>query len=270
MPELPEVEHARRQLRAWLVGERLVDVGARPGPPLRQTTPTALARLRGHVLRRVDRRGKHLALRFDGDLGLYLHLGMTGKLVRRAPGESAPRFSKVVFTTASAEVHFCDSRRFGRVRLLTAKRLAALPELAALGPDAWDELPRVAALHALLAKQRRPLTFALLDQRLLAGLGNLHAVEALWRARLSPLARTEALTRAQVKALRAGIRASLAYGLKELEAEAGDTHYVEEGGDNPFFVYGRAGQKCRRCGATIARIVQAQRSTYYCPGCQRG
>ena len=221
----------------------------------------------------MERKGKHLALFFsggDGDLGLYLHLGMTGKLVLREPGESAPRFSKVAFQTKKAEVHFCDARRFGRVRLLSAKALEKLPDLAALGPDARDALPSVAALHALLSRRRQPLKIALLDQTLLAGLGNIHAVEALWRARLSPRARTNELKRSQVKALRAGIRASLALGIREMEAEEGDTHYVEEGGENPFNVYGREGEKCRRCGARIAKIAQGGRSTYYCPSCQRG
>jgi formamidopyrimidine-DNA glycosylase len=267
VPELPEVEHARQQLLHWLRGRKLLEVTARPGSPLRRTTPKQLAALRGRTLRRVDRTGKHLALSFDGDRGLYLHLGMTGKLVRRAPDAESPRFSKVCFRIEGAEVHFCDSRRFGRVRLLKGSELRALPEIAALGPDAWNAPPRVGELRALLVKVRRPIKVALLDQTLLAGLGNLHAVEALWRAKLSPFARADRLTTAQVGALHKAIHTTLAFGLAKMEAIRGDTTYVEEGAANPFFVYDREGKPCRRKGSrrlsgrpTIARSASASRS----------
>ena len=118
---------------------------------------------------------------------------------------------------------------------------------------------------------KRPLKVALLDQTLLAGLGNIHDVAALWRARLSPFVRADTLTATQVGALRAAIHTTLTYGLAQMGKVQGDTHYVEEGGENPFFVYDRLGQACRhRDGGKIARTTQAQRSTYYCPVCQGG
>ncbi len=272
MPELPEVEFARRQLEGWLTGRRLVEVTAHPGTPLRQTKPRDLARLAGHRLQAVTRTGKHLALRFDGGLGVHLHLGMTGKIVRRERGSPAPRFSKVCFRTAHHEVHFCDSRRFGRFRLLSTKALHELPELRALGPDAWRELPDASQLGELLSRGRRELKVALLDQSVLAGLGNIHAVEALWRARLSPFLRSNALTPAQLLRLRKGLHDSLAFAMRHLEVDpvAGDVRYVEEGAANRFAVYDREGKPCRRKDRTpIKRVVQAQRSTYYCPFCQR-
>ena len=272
MPELPEVDLARRQLEGWLKGRRLVEVTAHPGTPLWQTKPRDLARLEGHRLQAVTRHGKHLALRFDRGLGVHLHLGMTGKVVRRRRGSPEPRFSKVRFRLAREEVHFCDARRFGRFRLLSAKALGELPELRALGPDAWQDLPSVAELRELLSRGRRELKVALLDQSLLAGLGNIHAAEALWRARLSPFIRTNALTIKQVRRLRKGIHDSLAFAMRHLEVDpvAGDVLYVEEGAPNPFAVYDREGKPCRRKDRTpIKRVVQAQRSTFYCPYCQR-
>jgi len=273
MPELPEVDLARRQIERWLVGRRIVEVTARPGTPLRQTRPQDLARLKGRKLRSVTRTGKHLALRFDGGLGVHLHLGMTGKIVHRRRGAPEPRFSKVCFRLAREEVHFCDSRRFGSFRLLSARALDELPEVCALGPDAWLALPPAADLGKRLARGRRELKVALLDQKILAGLGNIHAAEALWRAKLSPFIRCNALRPAQLRALRKGIHQSLAFAMRHLEVDPvdGDVLYVEEGAPNPFAVYDREGKPCwRRDRTPIRRVVQAQRSTFYCPYCQRG
>jgi formamidopyrimidine-DNA glycosylase len=271
MPELPEVDLARRQLEHWLKGRKIVEVTAHPGTPLRQTKPRDLIRLRSHKLQSVTRLGKHLALRFDRGLGVHLHLGMTGKVVHRARGAPEPRFSKVCFRLARSEVHFCDARRFGRFRLLSAKALDELPELRALGPDAWLDPPSAVELGRHLSRGRRELKVALLDQSLLAGLGNIHVVEALWRAKLSPFLRANALAAAQLRGLRKGIHDSLAYAMTHLDLDpvAGDVRYVEEGAPNPFKVYDREGQPCRRKDRTpIKRVVQAQRSTFYCPYCQ--
>jgi formamidopyrimidine-DNA glycosylase len=276
MPELPEVDYARRQLERWLEGRKIVEVTARAGSPLRETRPKDLERLVGRTLREVTRTGKHLALRFaggsGGELGVHLHLGMTGKIVHRAAGESEPRFSKVRFRLGDGEVHFCDSRRFGRFRLLKADALDRLAEVEALGPDAWKALPEAQELGERLARSRRALKVVLLDQAMLAGLGNIHAVEALWRAKLSPFVRANALKPKQLAALRRGIHESLAFAMKNMEIDAldGDVLYVEEGAANRFAVYDRAGKPCRRKDhAPIKRVVQAQRSTYYCPFCQR-
>jgi formamidopyrimidine-DNA glycosylase len=272
MPELPEVDFARRQLERGLKGRKILTVTAHPGTPLRKTRPSDLQKLNGRMLRSVSRTGKHLALQFTGGLGVHLHLGMTGKVVHRKPGAPEPRFSKVCFRLSHGEVHFCDSRRFGRFQLLPADELEALPELRALGPDAWNELPAPGALGERLAHTRRQLKVVLLDQTVLAGLGNIHAVEALWRARLSPFLRADALKPKQLASLRRGIHESLAFALNHMDVDPveGDVRYVEEGAVNRFAVYDRERQPCRRKDHTpIERVVQAQRSTYYCPFCQR-
>ncbi len=248
MPELPEVDLARRQLERWLAGRKIVEVSAHPGTPLRQTKPRDLIRLQGHKLQSVTRRGKHLGLRFDRGLAVHLHLGMTGKIVCRERGAPEPRFSKVCFRLARSEVHFCDSRRFGRFRLLSTKALDELPELRALGPDAWLDPPSAVELGRRLSRGRRQLKVALLDQTVVAGLGNIHVVEALWRARLSPLVRANTLNARELEALRKGIHDSLAYAMSHLDLDpvVGDVRYVEEGAPNRFKVYDREGEPCRR------------------------
>jgi formamidopyrimidine-DNA glycosylase len=166
-------------------------------------------------------------------------------------------------------VHYDDPRMFGRLRLVPAARFDRVPEVAALGPDPVRDGIAAASLAAALAACRRPVKVALLDQGLLAGIGNIHAAEACWRARLDPRRRSDRLTPREVAALVRGLRATLRFALSKLDGP--DIEYIEEGGDNPFHAYGREGSRCRHpgCGGAIRRIVQAQRSTYYCPGCQR-
>jgi formamidopyrimidine-DNA glycosylase len=273
VPELPEVDHTRRQIEAWWLGRRLRQVEAAAGTPLRATSPADLRNLEGCTLRRVRRLGKHLVLEFSGKggaQGLHLHLGMSGKLVRRRLGDPAPPFSKVVFGLADRALHFCDARRFGAVQLQPLADLWQLPALAQLGPDAWTAPPTPAWLLARLARVSRPLKVALLDQKLIAGLGNIQVSECLWRARISPFTAACALEAREVAALLRAIRATLAFTLRGLDAlgDDADIHYVEEGAASGFKVSGREGLPCRRDGTRIRRAVQAARSTFDCPACQ--
>jgi formamidopyrimidine-DNA glycosylase len=146
---------------------------------------------------------------------------------------------------------------------------STVAEVAALGPDPLRDGIDAGALARGLAATRRPVKVALLDQGLLAGVGNIHAAEACWRARLDPRRRADRLARPEVAALARGLRATFRFALAKLDGP--DIEYIEEGGDNPFHVYGREGARCRHpgCGGAIRRIVQAQRSTYFCPRCQR-
>jgi formamidopyrimidine-DNA glycosylase len=273
MPELPEVEIARRDLVRWLGGRRILSASATPGKPLRgKTNPSAVARLTGHTLRAIDRRGKHLLWTLDGDVGIHQHLGMTGKLVWRATGDpDEPPFSRVRLAVKGGTVHFQDARRFGRFEVVPAAKLSELPEVRELGPDALDALPAANDLAAALGSPRRPIKLALMDQTAIAGLGNIHAAEVLYRAKISPLAKLGTLTARRLGALRRAIQDSLRDAIEEELPEGdGDIRYVEEGGPNPFRVYGREGEPCKRKDRTpIVRITQGGRSTYYCPYCQR-
>ena len=276
MPELPEVEANRRHLRAWARGRRIVEVAAPPDArEMGGLGPRAFVeRLRGRTVLEVDRRGKWILCALSGGAGLGLHLGMTGKITRARPGAAAgagtPRFVRASFRLDDgSRIDFVDARRFGR--LLAAARLdelACRPEIAAIGPDALGELT-APQLAAGLARTGRSVKEAILDQRIAAGVGNLYATEALWHARLHPAtpARVVAAERAVVRRLLAGIRRALRHGLRTY-AGAEPPQYIEEGGANPFFVYDRAGQPCRRCGTGLRKITLGGRTSAFCPRCQ--
>jgi formamidopyrimidine-DNA glycosylase len=279
MPELPEVEIAARNLRAWALGRRIEGVETDPAARrlFRPGSGAAFARsLRGRKVESVRRTGKHLLIALGpgrgpgkGDLGLLSHLGMTGKWVRRAPGEEPPGHSRArLALDDGATLHYRDPRLFGRLRLVPGARFDEVPEVRALGPDPLERGVDPERLASLLARSRRPIKVLLLDQRILPGTGNIHAAEACFRARIDPRRRAGSLSPAEVRAL---CRAVLASFREALAAEEGpEIVYVEEGGENPFLVYAREGERCPRCRrAAIRRIVQAQRSTFYCPRCQR-
>jgi formamidopyrimidine-DNA glycosylase len=276
MPELPEVEFAARCLRRWARGRRIeaVELDPRARRILRPGTPAALARaLTGARIESIGRKGKHLlvTLRKDGaPLGLLSHLGMTGKWLRAAAGDAdPPRHSRARLRLDDGRLlHYQDPRLFGRLRLVPGARFDEVPEIAALGPDPLDEGIDAERLAAALARTRLPVKVKLLDQRLLPGVGNIHAAEACFRARIDPRRRSRSLSRAEVRRLAVAVLASFRM---TLDAEQGpEIAYLEEGGENPFLVYDREGERCPRCRrAELRRVVQAQRSTFFCPRCQR-
>lgn len=287
MPELPEVEFAARTLRRLALGRRVVRL-VTDGRARRLFRPdgaaAVAAAVEGRRVAAVDRRGKQLLLTLEGPggpLGLNSHLGMTGKWEagprwaaasrprRPAIAPPLPRHVRAaLLLDDGTAVHYDDQRMFGRLRLVPAARFEALPEVSGLGPDPIHDGVDAAGLAARLAATRRPIKVALLDQGLLAGVGNIHAAEACWRARLDPRRRADRLTRAEVAALARGLRATFRFALSKLDGP--EIEYLEEGGDNPFHVYDREGAGCRHrgCGGVVRRVVQAQRSTYYCPRCQ--
>ena len=275
MPELPEVEIAARNLRRWAEGRRVVGVEWDPRARriFRPAAPAAFARaVEGARLAAVDRRGKHLLLRLTrarAPVGVLAHLGMTGKWVRREGAEAAPSHSRARFRLDDGAVlHYQDPRLFGRLRVVAGARFEEVPELAALGPDPLAQGIDPARLSEGLARSRLPIKVRLLDQALLPGVGNIHASEACFRARIDPRRPARALSGTEARALG---RAVLASFRMTLEAEDGpEITYVEEpGAENPFLVYAREGDRCPRCKrAAIRRIVQAQRSTFFCPACQ--
>jgi formamidopyrimidine-DNA glycosylase len=280
MPELPEVEVGARNLRRWAAGKRVRGVDAGPSPVLRPHGPKALAVLAGARIETVDRIGKNLLVTLKKGrvpVGLWSHLGMTGKWLRRPAREPGPRFSRVRLALEDGQVlHYVDMRLFGRLRLIPGARFDDVPQLRALGPDPLRDGVDARRLHERLARLRLGIKVALLDQTLLAGVGNIQASESCHRARIDPRRRASSLSRREVGSLARAILASIRYTLARFEDEGvesddADIVYVEESKDaNPFLVYGRAGAKCpRRDGGLIQRIVQAQRSTFFCPRCQK-
>jgi formamidopyrimidine-DNA glycosylase len=195
---------------------------------------------------------------------------MTGKWVRRAPGEPPPSHSRARLLIEDGVVlHYRDPRLFGRLRLVPGALFAGVPEVAALGPDPLEAGVDPDRLAAALAGTRRPVKVAMLDQRLLPGVGNIYASEALFRARLDPRRRASSLSRAEVRRLADAVMASVKEAIAREDGP--EVAYVEEAGaENPFAVYARDGERCPRCRRSrIRRVVQAQRSTFYCPRCQR-
>jgi len=275
VPELPEVETVRRRLEPALVGRRFVDVEIRDPRLVRPLEPAEVAaELAGERVAALDRRGKYLIVRFESGRSLLIHLRMTGSF-RHAPRDSLdgdPHTRAVVRLEDGSDVVYRDVRRFGTWLLLEPPELD--PYLAErLGAEPLERTFTPKRLAAALAGRRAPLKAALLDQRTLAGLGNIYVDEALWRARLHPLvpagevtdeAHLRALTRAIKDALRAGI-ARQGATLRDYAQPDGSRGRMQ----TEFKVYGRDGEPCDRCGTPIEKIRVAGRGTWFCPVCQR-
>ncbi len=266
MPELPEVEYARRQLVRWLEGRAVTRAKAERTRIFRGADPRAFERLRGG-LQKLERKGKYLLFTFEGERGLLGHLGMTGKFVRRLAGQREP-YSRASFALDDGTVvHFRDPRMFGRLEPAPAEALWRLPAIARLGRDPLTDGLSGKQLKEALGATRQPLKVALMDQSRVAGLGNIHAAEALYRARLHPARAPRSLSADEWARLARQIHATLRFALEE-QGEDEEIEYVEEGAPNPFLVYGRAGERCRRCGGRIRSMAQGGRTTHYCPRCQ--
>lgn len=279
MPELPEVETVRRGLLSALEGRRLVRVIQRR-PDLRYPLPENFAaRLEGQTIERLERRAKYLLAHTRGGEVLLCHLGMSGRMTLVAEPELpfAPHDHVILETDAGVQLRFNDARRFGIMDLVPAGTLETHRLLAGLGPEPLGNAFNGPALAAALKGRRTPIKAALLDQKVVAGLGNIYVSEALYEARISP--RRQAYS---VQGLRAERLAQAVRGVLLRAIDAGGSslrNYVQTSGELGYFqhqwaVYDKEGQPCGICGATgqasaIRRIVQSGRSTFYCPRHQR-
>lgn len=269
MPELPELEFARRCLERWLVNRPLAVVEADDTRVLRGSSVQAVEALAGATLERVDRKGKLLLLRFDRRRGLLSHLGMTGKWVLAESDGDEVKHSRARFhRDDKAVVHYRDPRMFGWLRAGPVSELEKDSSWTALGPDAWDDSPTASRLLDTFAGRRRSLKETLMDQGLIAGLGNIQTTEALFCARLSPRRPAGELSRAEAGRLVRAIRWTLERTLADLGESESITYVEENPSNNPFVVYGRAGQPCPRCGTTLESIRLGGRATVLCPVCQ--
>ena len=277
MPELPEVETVCRGLAMALEGRRLIRVELRR-PDLRRPFPVDFAaRLQGRRVMRVARRAKYLTLWLDDGWVVLGHLGMSGRmLVGRTDGAALPgKHDHVLLETDDGQrVVFNDPRRFGLMDLVEGASLALHPLLVSLGPEPLDDAFTPAVLSAALAERSTPIKTALLDQRLVAGIGNIYASEALFRAGIAPTrpAATVAGRRAErlVPAVKAVLTEAIAAGgssLRDHRRTDGELGYFQ----HAFAVYDREGEPCPdcRCDGGVRRIVQAGRSTFYCQKRQR-
>ncbi|MCJ7726689.1 MAG: bifunctional DNA-formamidopyrimidine glycosylase/DNA-(apurinic or apyrimidinic site) lyase [Acidimicrobiia bacterium] len=275
MPELPEVETTRRHLAPAVEGRIIAAVDVRrPRMVRRQARPGDFAeRVMGRTVERLDRHGKFLLGRLNGDITWVTHLGMSGRVGLAVPGDpEAPHTNVVIRLDDDTEVRLVDPRTFGFVAAFLPDEMAA-GSLAALGPDALDDLPSSARLAERMAGRIVPIKPLLLDQGFLAGLGNIYADEVLFRSGVRPSRRAGSLDADEVQRLRAAIRPVLQAGLRYGGTSLNDLAYLLPDGRAGEYlsrlrVYGREDEPCTRCATPIRRAVLRQRSTFWCPECQ--
>ena len=275
MPELPEVETVRRGLALKISGRRIVRAELRR-PDLRRPFPPALAaRLDGARIGALGRRGKYILIELDADGLLLLHLGMSGRVTAdRAALPDAPHDHVVLTLDDGTVIRFNDPRRFGTLDYVKRGEENRHPLLAGLGPEPREPGFDGASLATKLAGRLTPIKAALLDQRVVAGLGNIYVCEALFRARLSPRRVAASIGLGRAARLVAAIRSVLSEAIAAGGSSLRD--YVQADGALGYFqhhwaVYGREGGACPGCdcGAGVRRIVQSGRSTFFCAKRQR-
>jgi formamidopyrimidine-DNA glycosylase len=274
VPELPEVETIRSRLEPGLVGrtfERVLITDprlTRPEPP-----EVVAAELEGERVRAVRRRGKYLIVEFESGRHLLIHLRMTGNVLHPAQSasDSDPHRRAVVRLDDGSDVAYRDVRRFGTWELLEPGELDEYFSARRLGGEPLDRAFTAKALGRAFADRRASVKAALLDQRAAAGVGNIYADEALWRARIHPLRPAGSLSPEEVAALRKGVREALRTGIARQGATLRDYRRPDGGRGSMqarFRVYGRTGEPCSRCGTPIEKIRAGGRGTWFCPHCQ--
>jgi formamidopyrimidine-DNA glycosylase len=274
MPELPEVETIRARLAPRLEGRTLEHVEIADPRLTRPEPPEAIAAaLEGERIARVSRRGKYLVFEFESGRHLLVHLRMTGNVEHPAQGGLAadPYRRAVVRLDDGSDVAYRDVRRFGTWDLLEPGELEDYFAVRRLGREPLARSFTTRALTQALEGRRAPIKAALLDQRAAAGVGNIYADEALWRARIHPLRPAGSLTPDEIARLRKSIRAALQMGISRQGATLRD--YRDPEGrrgrmQDEFRVYGREGEPCSRCGTSIEKTRAGGRGTWFCPHCQ--
>jgi len=269
MPELPEVEVTRRGLATQLTGRVISGVAVREAR-LRWPVPRDVLALAGRTVKAIRRRGKYLLVDC-GDGHLILHLGMSGSLRVLPPGTPAQKHDHFDLVLGDRVLRLRDPRRFGAV-LWIAGDPHAHPLLAHLGVEPLSRALNPRRLHALTRAHRTAIKQFLMDGRRIVGVGNIYANESLFRARINPRKAAQRLSARDcerlVKSIKDTLRAAIRAGgstLRDFVGADGAAGYFQQ----RYWVYDRAGKKCRRCGALIRKLLQGQRSTYYCPSCQR-
>lgn len=260
MPELPEVERASRLIARAALGKSIAAV--KPvHPSLRRKLPPARARLaKGRRIERIERRGKHQLLHLDSGDTLIVHFRMNGDWEIGTISDPLDRFARAVIElTDGTRISLVDRRALSSITL-DRKGASSLPRL---GREASDRSLDADYLVEALKRKSIPIKPALMDQAVIAGLGNIYAAEALWEAQMDPRRPANKVAREQLEKLVTAIRLVLSPRKRR------PGRYTETRNTDRFAVYDRAGETCRRCGGTIERIVQGGRSTYFCASCQR-
>lgn len=271
MPELPEVETTVRGLARYLDGEVIARIEPRRAD-LRRPFPADLVQaMTGARVTGLGRRAKYGLIHTDRDRSLVFHLGMSGRW-RIEPDELGPHDHLVIETGAGHRLALCDPRRFGSVDLLDTPRLDEWPQFAALGPEPLGDELTAQHLASALARRSASIKLMLLDQRIVAGLGNIYVCEALFRARIDPRKAAGRISNPALGRLVPAIKAVIAEAieaggstLRDFAQPDGELGYFSK----QFEVYDRTGQDCTRCSGTVQRVVQGGRSSWYCGKCQK-
>jgi len=274
MPELPEVETVRRGLLPEITGRTIQSVEPIdfPGVLGEYSVDEATARLAGRVITGLDRRGKYLVFALDDDAGLIVHLRMTGVLMLEARTSPAPRFHRLTIgLDGERDLRFADQRKFGRV--IPASREALIGLDLKLGPEPLSDAFTADTLYASIHRRKAPIKSVLLDQGVVAGLGNIYVDEALFRAGIHPAALGASLGPEQAAGLHAAIQDVLRSGIEHRGTSFSsfrDAYGGKGANQHQLAVYGRgrSGLPCVRCGTPLMRIVLAGRGTSFCPTCQ--
>ncbi len=260
MPELPEVEEAMQRLRAAVEDKTISRAGAVHPALARQFPDASARRLKKQTIVKVERRGKHQLLHLaDGSI-IHAHFRMNGDWLLSTTDQPLDKFTRAFIELSDGTRIELNDRRALSALSVHAKGENPLPDL---GMEANDPALDADHLKLVLRSRRGPIKPALMDQKVLAGLGNIYAAESLWRAKISPKAVASSLSKARLARLVDGIQSVL------MEENRPPGRYTDVEGRDRFAVYDREGEQCPRCGATVKRIPQAGRSTYYCPRCQR-
>jgi formamidopyrimidine-DNA glycosylase len=278
VPELPEVETMRRDLDREVVGKKIKAVEASGLRSIRRhkNKKDFIAKLEGHKITGVLRRGKYLLLKLDGGDVLVVHLGMSGQLLRaKGPKEPLLKHTHVVVTfTQGGQLRYVDPRTFGELFVTALDEVeAAVPELAHLGFDPLDDVMSWSRFAAMLQSKKAKLKPLLMDQKFIAGIGNVYADEILWAAGLRPDRGSETLSSQEVRRLSRAMVETLQDAIKHRGSSLADEQYRDLFGEVGAYqgehkVYDREGRPCRRCRTPIARTKAGGRSTFFCPQCQ--
>jgi formamidopyrimidine-DNA glycosylase len=273
VPELPEVETIRRQLAPVLEGRRIERVAVRDPRWCEPAPPEAVDdALRGRRIERLGRRGKYLIVSVEDDVHLVMHLRMTGNLLLRDDDEEPAHLRVVVELDSGQRLLFVDVRRFGTGDVLLGSDALAEFFASRLGVEPLSPDFTAEALRALARGRTQPVKAFLLTQERVAGVGNIYADEALFRAKIHPLRPVGTLKRAQLEALRDAVVDTLELGIDAKGASIDDYRHIDgaQGSfQDRFLVHTREGEPCPRCGTPIQKLRAAGRGTYVCPSCQR-
>jgi len=273
MPELPEIEVLRRSLEPLVVGTSIDSIRVWNGDLREPVDRRQLGRCRGRKILGARRRAKYLLLDLERGRTLVVHLGMSGRLTLvPATAEREAHEHIGLYLSSAQRLRFRDTRRFGLVFALPTAELVDDRHFSHLGLEPLDEGLTGVVLQRLAKGRRAPIKSFLMDGRLVVGVGNIYAAEALFRAGIHPARSAARISSSRWELLARSIRQTLADAIDQGGTTLND--FADALGESGYFkvslsVYDRAGEPCRRCGRTIRRIVQSGRSTFYCPGCQR-